>query len=785
MQIPTYGPAPTIAPSGAPGTYQSIQTNGDEFGAGIGQSALGVGQALQHAANQTFETGLKAQAIENKTAAKDLVYNQYLPAQNAILFGTSDKPGYYGKTGQDALSSREATTKALTDLHANLIGSISNPAVKSMVEDFVTPEMRRGLDGISSHASKEFLTYRDTVSRASTESALNNAVLHYSDPDQFGTYLDRASNEALSNAKAQGIQDPAALDTIASGIRAKGVEAGVMRFLTNNDPDGARGFYEQHKAVLRGNALLDVEQKLHATNTAALGQANGAALLGGQPLPDRPTALGVPRAQVQSALIGAAKSSGADPSHALTVAEIESSTGSNLGTIGNLGQIKGGTTKAGDVAGQARDLCAEWQRVGPIADQAVGGTAQPWQRYVVYQQGQGGGPALLQADAKDNAVDVLAPLYKSRDIAQSAITGNGGRPDMTAGQFLDFLQSKWNQNARRCAVDPNAPATAPATPLMAPQPATNPHQALIEFDKVYAPALDRANAIPNLAERDATVHYLETQKAVRTQAAAAWTQQTTDALMKLGMDPKFTNISQVPPDMVPAMSENPHMAIWLENRAKSNAGGGDSKSFDDNAKAVYYDALGKMANDRKGFAAENLTDPKYSHALPDNYLHELMNKQFVIRENLNSGDTEVSPRLLSSAKSIAHPMLEAAGIKTQVTDKSPDNVKQTYNQFIGRLTSDLQDYKIAHKGDDPDAVGMRSIVSSLLTQGLQRDSGWIWDREVRNFQVSPDQFYLKPAAAELPDLRRRFLAANGRLPKTDDELVRAYTKWKTLTGGAK
>lgn len=63
--------------------------------------------------------------------------------------------------------------------------------------------------------------------------------------------------------------------------------------------------------------------------------------------------------------------------------------------------------------------------------------------YIMHQQGAGGGPALLTAPPDASAVAVLAPLYGSEEVARKAITGNGGRADMTAGEFVDYWRRRW------------------------------------------------------------------------------------------------------------------------------------------------------------------------------------------------------------------------------------------------------------------------------------------------------------------------------------------------------
>lgn len=91
--------------------------------------------------------------------------------------------------------------------------------------------------------------------------------------------------------------------------------------------------------------------------------------------------------------------------------------------------------------------------------------------YIMHQQGAGGGPALLTAPPEVNAIAALTPAYGGNAArARQAIVGNGGREDMTAGEFVNYWQNRWGgagQGARpaqtqmaQAVTDAGAPAGA-------------------------------------------------------------------------------------------------------------------------------------------------------------------------------------------------------------------------------------------------------------------------------------------------------------------------------------
>jgi hypothetical protein len=85
----------------------------------------------------------------------------------------------------------------------------------------------------------------------------------------------------------------------------------------------------------------------------------------------------------------------------------------------------------------------------------LGREPQPWEVYLTHQQGSAGGPALLSNPGRP-ATEVLRAFYKD---PSSAITGNAGRTDMTAGDFANLWKAKYEGTAVPAG---GAAATPPA-----------------------------------------------------------------------------------------------------------------------------------------------------------------------------------------------------------------------------------------------------------------------------------------------------------------------------------
>jgi len=106
------------------------------------------------------------------------------------------------------------------------------------------------------------------------------------------------------------------------------------------------------------------------------------------------------------------------------------------------------------VAGRVAALLA--QRNAASLRKALGREPQPWELYLAHQQGAGGAAALLK-NPNGRAIDVMTSVYGGdAAVAYRVIVGNGGSPDMTAGQFAQL----WGQKYSGQPVSVEAPATA-------------------------------------------------------------------------------------------------------------------------------------------------------------------------------------------------------------------------------------------------------------------------------------------------------------------------------------
>lgn len=137
-----------------------------------------------------------------------------------------------------------------------------------------------------------------------------------------------------------------------------------------------------------------------------------------------------------------------------TISMLESSGGVNTGTGQYTGIFQIGPEVAADFGvtpEQLRDPRVNAQVAAQLAARnaqilraRLNREPQPWELYLAHQQGAGGAASLLQ-NPNGNAVEVLAGVYGGdRARAQQAVIQNGGRPDMTAGEFAQLWAQKFS-----------------------------------------------------------------------------------------------------------------------------------------------------------------------------------------------------------------------------------------------------------------------------------------------------------------------------------------------------
>ena len=583
-----YSGAPTVESGGGGGNQLGVRANANDFGGQIAEATQNLGQELGKTSDIASQQAIKASQMATDAATNDVIANQWGPTVSKL---SNDYRTLQGKRAVDAY---QPYVETLQKTRAQLLEGASNPMMKAQLDAYTSRHMVSEIDSATRWQDVQMTAYEDNSANAFVASQTNIAASNYNDPQTVMGAKNAADAQILKHGLDRGVPMESIRQQQGENW-GKTVQTMVGRALASGDIKNADAIYTAHQNAVPGYMRDDIEKTLHSENMKTYGNDAATALLAGKPVP----AYGGTGAQeVRNTVSATAQSSGVDVNHALTIASIESNFGQNTGKRGDIGQ----TGKPGNLQEQAQNLVDEAKKAQTVADKALGRPALPYEQYICYQQGAGGGPALLKAASDPNAkaVDVLAPLYKTRELALQAVQNNGGNASMSCGQFVDFLRRTYDAKAARVAVGLPAqqpvqgaqeqispelatamnsadnavqqkPATAlPETAGIAMQPGATPVQALNNFDQVYSEKIQIANQIPNLDQREAVLKALAQQHSTYQIAAQAWKTQFVNKAQQLAMDPKFTSTNQIPPDMMSALADSPETMNYLQTRANYN-----------------------------------------------------------------------------------------------------------------------------------------------------------------------------------------------------------------------
>lgn len=450
-QIP-YSGVPTAEPSvdGSGARYQGVpEANANAFGGQIGQNIEKLGESAEEVGNKTIDVAGDFMKMATESRVENDFATKYAPdaAKARQEFDALDD--------KDKVAGGVDYLNKLRNLGQQFTGD--NAPYGSYGKSLASQIIGRHIFAETTGVDREVVGATMNVAAQSKMGliATNNgyAAQNYNNPqvvDQMAQSNDGLRTMQVMNAghDITSHQGSALLDEMKRTDTGMMADAMVKSAVNDGNIGAAMRIRGTYSNEIQGYQQLAQDNLIHAASMKQFGSAGVSSLASGQSLP--PVA-GAPEVQVQATVANTAQTSGIDPNTALTVLRIESSNGQNLGTRGTIGQDKASAGQPLDI--QAKALCDNWKAAHDPAATALGREPEDWEQYAVYQQGAGGGAALLKADPNAKAVDILRPLYANSKDALSAITNNGGNATMTVSDFLDQEKQRWNDNAARAKCD--------------------------------------------------------------------------------------------------------------------------------------------------------------------------------------------------------------------------------------------------------------------------------------------------------------------------------------------
>lgn len=575
-QVP-YSAVPTVEPTGggSGASYASVpEASPAAFGAQIGEAEQKLGATGQELGNKGLDLAGQFAEMATRSRAENDFATQYATGASDLrqkFDMLDDKDKIAGSV--DYINGLNALGQSFTGDDAK-----GSPFYKETMSGLIGRHIFSETTGINKEVVGATLSLA-AQSKMNVIAANNGyAAANYDNPAVVQQMSDSnsglrtlqvmdAGHDLTSPDGASTLQEYQRTDT---GLMADGM---VKAALNDGNVSAAMRIRGTYNDSIPGYKQLQTDDLIHTVGIRQFGTSGNAALTSGQTLPE---VQGAPPSNVQAIVANTAHTSGIDPNDALTVARIESSMGTNVGSRGTIGQDKGSAGQPLDV--QAKALCDNWKASRDPAAAVLGRDPQGWEQYTVYQQGAGGGAALLKADPNAKAVDVLSQFYPNPKIALAAISGNGGNATMSVSDFLDQEKQRWNDSAERAKCDFTA-GSPPGDQILAAhqssgatvQPAADPVQDYRNWQKANILNTQQIMAMPNGPAREALMKENTFQTSKREGAANAYNQLLVTQATQMMADPKFS-MDQVKPEIYTALAaDHPQTLIAMQNRSRENA----------------------------------------------------------------------------------------------------------------------------------------------------------------------------------------------------------------------
>lgn len=596
----TYGSvANSVSDTPAGGTV-GVRATGDDFGSQVGDAMQNAGSVEEKSGADQMQLATHYAEIATNAKANDIIANQIAPQ---LSQAGSDYYRLQGMNAVNALPQYAATRQAIANQYIN---NATSPLEKQRFESFFADHSVRENDQAAKHADGQFLQFAKQSNSDYLDLTSSDAVSNYNNPQVFNQKKDQAFAQITVNAHDQDGIDPTTPqgDAIIKDRQKQWLGnttiLSVSRAMDNGDLATAQKIYADNHDAISGKYLTELDNKMHTQNMRSYGVNGVDALLNGQPIPEAPIG---PTSNVRAAVVKSAQSSGIDPSLALSTANVESSFGQNVGKRGDIGQTG---KPAASIDEQASNMTSALKDAQGNATNAVGRQPLPWETYLCYQQGSGGGPSLLKTAANSpdaNAIKTLAPIYEAQypgqgiKMATQAITNNGGSATMSVSQFCGTVKDNFNQHYTQSSVvtpmsntatvavptggdkavtDPAPPSLSDA--IMKPhqeggvafQPGATPIETYKNFQAVYPQMMQRVMQIPDIDRQESLIKALDQKDKLFSAMAESQKKELESNVQQFGSDPKFTDWSQVPDNISSGFKDIPASREYLEQRMKYN-----------------------------------------------------------------------------------------------------------------------------------------------------------------------------------------------------------------------
>lgn len=192
---------PSVAPSGASGTFLSNTSSPDAFGAGAAAALSRVGGAVEQASDQMFKQAQAFQGMQNETLAKDADIEATKRISDLQF---NPQTGYLMTSGKNAVDGYKDASEKVTKIRDEVLGTLTTPDARRMADRVIASRVQSAIGDMSRHAAVENRKWQLQTSDSRAQTAWEAAALNYNDNQAFLKGLATANGEAVAQAELQG-----------------------------------------------------------------------------------------------------------------------------------------------------------------------------------------------------------------------------------------------------------------------------------------------------------------------------------------------------------------------------------------------------------------------------------------------------------------------------------------------------------------------------------------------------------------------------------------------------
>lgn len=263
-------PSVESRPIGTP--YQSAQgATLDVFGGGQAEGLIRAGARIGQGADQLADIAVKQQLEDNERASKDM--DNQLSERIRLLTlgdGTEQNPGYYSKTGVDAVDGFQPTSEALKKARDEILETAPNDRVRDIFRIASDGRLNSELGKMTAFQSDGRRTALDTTSKTRQNEAAQNAAAYWNDPAVIAKSLAIQQGEVMTQARLNGWSE----EVIASQMERATTMTYRSQILAamKVDPDAAQEIYDKVKGSVDGDVRVELEGMLEDVTIASKSQ---------------------------------------------------------------------------------------------------------------------------------------------------------------------------------------------------------------------------------------------------------------------------------------------------------------------------------------------------------------------------------------------------------------------------------------------------------------------------------------------------------------------------------